>query len=488
MKWWNGKHTVAAAGIAVIALLVFVSTRRAAPHGAAGGPATLLTAKAVKKPLTITVIASGEVRPKDSNKIIPKIKGQCTISFLTPEGKHVSSNELVATLSPEDADRKIRDLEDKQTQQQSQFDTTSTDLAIQEMDNVTSLKTATQNLENARMELEKFLQADQPLEKRNAELAVQTADGQLGRLQNRHDDLKSLLKEGFITEDEVEEARIAADEARVALDTARIKLANLGKYEHPLKRAQLENALAKAVTELSKTQKNNETVLKNKQRALATATRQLDTVTHDLKDAHDERDALEIKAPGEGVVYYGDVDEPWRRGDIQVGGYTRAGQILMTIPSLLNLKAVVSVSEAEIREVKLGQKATVTCDALAGRTFAGEVTKVAEVPNQQNWWSGRDVKEFTVDIMLKDASDLKPGFSGKAEIVTDEMPPVLQVPIQAGFRDGDKFYVYPVSGPKRARSEVRVGKSSVTQVQILDGVTEGEALYLSKPEAAEGAM
>ena len=73
-------------------------------------------------------------------------------------------------------------------------------------------------------------------------------------------------------------------------------------------------------------------------------------------------------------------------------------------------------------------------------------------------------------------------------IVTDEMPPVLQVPIQAVFRDGDKFYVYPVSGPKRARSEVRVGKSSVTQVQILDGVTEGEALYLSKPEAAEGAM
>ncbi|MEI6219424.1 MAG: efflux RND transporter periplasmic adaptor subunit, partial [bacterium] len=311
-------------------------------------------------PLIISVKGSGNIRAKNSSKIIPKVNRGVMISFLVPDGTRVSSNEVVARFVTDDVDRRLSELESAFTDSQSKFDAAQSDCEIQLMDNATTQKKAEQDVRTARMELEKLTQGDEPLDRRNCELKVQNADSELTRKQKRHEDLKSLLKEGFVTEDEVEEQRIAVESAKVAQDTTKIELKILNEYTMPLKRATVEGAAARALAELEKTTKQNATRMQARTQALELAKKALERSKTALELTRKERDEYEVKSPSAGVVMYGNPDEMWRRGDIQVGGQFQPGQVLMTIPDMSTMQATVNIPEADIYKVTTGQTARVT--------------------------------------------------------------------------------------------------------------------------------
>ena len=156
----------------------------------------------------------------------------------------------------------------------------------------------------------------------------------------------------------------------------------------------------------------------------------------------------------------------------------------MTIPDLSELQAEVNVPESGIRRIQLDQKAVITIEALAGKTFKGTVRNVAEVANAVHWRTA-DVKEFKVALSMEQTPGLKPGFSCHAEIVTKEIENALQVPIQAVFRDGQTYYVYPVEGGPDARHEIEIGEASVSHVQVTRGLKPGESVYLSDPATGD---
>jgi HlyD family secretion protein len=267
--------------------------------------------------------------------------------------------------------------------------------------------------------------------------------------------------------------------AKLAAETAGIEQRLLKDYTQPLSRTAAEAALAKAQTELEKARKQTEALYRSKNQAVDAAQRAVDRVKTDLQTAREEQAALEVHAPIAGMAMYGNPDEYWRRGDITVGGNYYPGQVLMTIPNRSAMQAVINIPEADIQNVKVSQPATVSFEALPDRNLAGTVTKVAEVANAGGWFS-TDVKEFKVEISLKDAKELRPGFSCQAEIVTETIPSALYLPVHAVFRDGDKFFVYPVAGDER--QTVTIGRSSVQFVEILSGLQAGQQVYLNPPE------
>jgi HlyD family secretion protein len=465
---------VVAAGLAIVGLVR--GCGRPGPAAAA-----VLSVPVVEGPLAITVKGSGDVRSRVSNKIIPPIKRSATITLLVPEGTRVASNDVVARFNPEDAQRRVQDLDAQLGDNEVSLNAAENGLEIQKMDNTTATKKAEQGLAAAQMELDKFLQGDEPLDRRNAELRVQTSIGELDRKEKRLEELGGLLKEGFVTEDEVDEARLEVGSAKVALETARIEKQLLEQYSLPLKRAGLENALAQARSELEKTRRQNEVQLQGKAQQVENARRTRDRTAVDLGNARKEIEALDVRATSEGVVVYGDPDQQWRRGEITVGAQVQPGQVLMTIPDVGGLIAVVNIPEADIHDVRTGQTAQITVDALPGRAFPAVVTKVAEVANSEGWWSS-DVKQFRVELDLKDGQALKPGFSSEAEITVQQLERAVYVPVRAVFREGDQYCVYPDGGGSPNRVSVKVGRSSALYVQILDGVGPGVRLRLSPAE------
>src|SRR5262249_56575991 len=102
--------------------------------------------------------------------------------------------------------------------------------------------------------------------------------------------------------------------------------------------------------------------------------------------------------------------------------------------------AEVRVDETDIVNVKLGQAAEVTIDALPKKVFKAVVTEIGDnaivrstgVSTSQQTSASQEAKDFKVVVTLNDLpQNLRPGLSATAKITTASRNNVLSVPIQA---------------------------------------------------------
>src|SRR5256885_16483258 len=91
----------------------------------------------------------------------------------------------------------------------------------------------------------------------------------------------------------------------------------------------------------------------------------------------------------------------------------------------------VKVDETDIVNVRLGQSAEVTIDAIPRKTFHGTVTEIGNnaivrstgVATSQQSSTSQEAKDFKVVVTLTDPpQDLRPGLSSTAKITTATRP------------------------------------------------------------------
>ena len=142
-------------------------------------------------------------------------------------------------------------------------------------------------------------------------------------------------------------------------------------------------------------------------------------------------------APFDGVV----TNLPVREGESVVVGIQNAqGSTLMTIADMSVITAEVKVDETDIVNVKLGQPAEVTIDAIPKKIFHGNVSEIGDnaivrssgVSTSQQATASEEAKDFKVVVTLTDApTELRPGLSTTAKITTATRSNALSIPIQA---------------------------------------------------------
>jgi HlyD family secretion protein len=169
----------------------------------------------------------------------------------------------------------------------------------------------------------------------------------------------------------------------------------------------------------------------------ASARGHLQTQVADLKVNQDLLDRTIAVAPFDGIV----TNEPVRQGEMVVQGIQNTeGSTLMTLADMSVITAEVKVDETDIVNVKLGQFAEVSVDALPGKTFKGHVTEVGDQAllrssgqsTSQSTSGVEEAKDFKVVVTLDEQSDdLRPGLSTTAKIVTASKDNALAIPIQA---------------------------------------------------------
>lgn len=143
------------------------------------------------------------------------------------------------------------------------------------------------------------------------------------------------------------------------------------------------------------------------------------------------------RAPIDGIVSYIGV----RKGENVVPGIQNAtGSYLMTISDMTSVTSEVMVDETDIINIKAGQLATVTIDALPGQTFTGHVSEVGNqavlrtsgLASTQSNTGSQEAKDFKVVVTLDHPPlGLRPGLSSTAKITTAEKDNALAIPIQA---------------------------------------------------------
>ena len=156
-----------------------------------------------------------------------------------------------------------------------------------------------------------------------------------------------------------------------------------------------------------------------------------------LRKLTDVLGKTEYVAPFDGIV----TNLPVREGEtVVVGIQNSPGSTLMTLADMSVVTAEVRVDETDIVNVKLGEAAEVTIDALPDKVFKGHVTEIGDqalvrssgVATSQTTAGNQEAKDFKVVVTVDDPpQNLRPGFSTTAKITTDSKNNVLAIPIQA---------------------------------------------------------
>ena len=217
-------------------------------------------------------------------------------------------------------------------------------------------------------------------------------------------------------------------------------------------------------------------------------------------------------APYDGVV----TNLPVREGETVVMGIQNApGSTLMTIADMSIITAEVKVDETDIVNVRLGQPAEVTIDAIPKKIFHGTVSEIGDnaivrssgVSTSQQATASEEAKDFKVVVNLQDAPmDLRPGLSTTAKITTATRSNAVAVPIQAltlrtkeqieqqnnppgsvhaaapvakeaaskGKKEDDVQGVFVIRNKKAVFVPVATGITGTTDIEVLDGLKEGD--------------
>jgi multidrug efflux pump subunit AcrA (membrane-fusion protein) len=139
------------------------------------------------------------------------------------------------------------------------------------------------------------------------------------------------------------------------------------------------------------------------------------------------------------------------------------------------LTMTVPFSESDISEIKLGQSATVTLDALTGVELAAKVTSISPTATESDSVVSYDVT-LTID---QTASKVKPGMSASASVIINQAQGVT-VPTEAVSGSGSTGTVTLDENGKHVTQQVIVGLRGTSRDEIASGVKANQQLIVTE--------
>ncbi len=289
--------------------------------------------------------------------------------------------------------------------------------------------------------------------------------------------------------------------ATAKVNEARANVATLEAGGRPAEFAEIENSLARARLDLAQTQKTLASLERlvakqaatkseadsvrdkvqqfeleiaglQKRRQSLVSTTEVAAAKARLGDAESllrlaqQRATLSvIHAPMAGTVY---------GREIRTGAYVSPGDLIANVGRMDPLRVRVYVDEPELGRIAVGQPVTITWDALPGRQWQGTVEKK---PAAVQALGSRQVGEVICSIP-NEGRVLIPGTNINAEIRTAVVEGALVIPKETLRHDAQGDYVFVLQEGAIARRAVKKGTSSITLVQITEGLAESDVVAL----------
>jgi HlyD family secretion protein len=298
---------------------------------------------------------------------------------------------------------------------------------------------------------------------------------------------QGLFKDGLIPKQDFDQRKTSYDAAVAAVDSAKARVQSL--------KAQLDQTRSQV----------------NQNKAVLVRTKDILSKTAYV-------------SPINGIVSY----LPVRLGEYVVPGIQNSnGSFLMTLSDMSVVTSEVKVDETDIVNVRIGQSADVTIDAVPGKVFRGKVTEIGSqavlrssgLATTQTTTSNQEAKDFKVVVTLENPPEnLRPGLSTTAKIKTAEKKNVVAIPIQAlavrtrkdleeaaknaknqsrsgvtlaappppspGDPKKDEVQgVFIVTGKKAVFQAVETGIAGVTDIEVTKGLHPGDEIVVGSYKA-----
>jgi len=233
--------------------------------------------------------------------------------------------------------------------------------------------------------------------------------------------MQALIKDQFVSQQDLDNAQVAYDAAAAALDSLRAQV------------QQMEVALAQAETNLAYSY---------------------------------------IRAPFAGYVAERNLDLGSYVSGTTAGTSTISRGIL-TLHEIQTVRILIEVVEKDIPLIQAGQKVEVRAEAYPNRIFEGTVTRIVQALN-------RATRTMTIEVDLPNKDHvLKGGMFARVEVLVGAHRNAIQIPLDAVSRLEDSQYVYIVREEKAQRVPVEIGVRDENRVEITKGLEGSEQVIVS---------
>jgi HlyD family secretion protein len=476
----HGKAAVWLLAVAVLAVVLVLSSMAAAPWGAKAGPAGEQGVPVRRGPLRVAVTSSGNLKAADSVRLTCGVEGRTTILSLAPEGTAVKEGDVVCELDATALVERRIEQAIKAGNAEAAVVKADQARAIQESQNKSDLEAARRAVTFAEEDLQMFLEGERELELEKSQQTIDLASEEAQRAKSRLTWSEELNTKGFLTSIELEADRISERRAGILLQQATRERDLQLRYRLPRRDSELRALVAEAHMEYERVQLQASARLVDFDSAARSSRASLELEQEKLARLESQIEKAKLRAPRDGYVVYAqrDNDDP----PIGEGVEVREREEILSIPRSDGMSAELKLHESVLKQVTGGQPCTITVDALPGTVLTGTVSFVAILPDQNSRWSNPNLRLYRCEIAITSQSPgLRPGMSCAVEILVEELADALYVPVQSVLRDGTRTLAFVNGEDGLETREVTIGRYTALWVQILSGLSEGEHVLMQPP-------
>ena len=441
-----------------------------------------------RRPLRISVTESGTIQAREQIILKCEVEGKTTILTLVEEGTRVKKGDLLVEL---DSSALLDARVDQQIRVQNAeaaFIGARENLAVVENQAKSDIDKAELAFDFAKQDLKKYVEGEYLNQRKEMESQITLAKEELQTAEEKLKWSQKLFEKQYISQTELQIDELSAHKNKLDLELAENNLRLLEEFTHPRNLAKLESDVNQAEMALERTNRKAKADVVQAEADLKAKESEFGRQQDKLKKNEEQIAKTKIYAPADGLVIYATSakTQGFRGGQepLDEGREVHEQEELIYLPTAAAVKAVVKVHETSLQKVKPGLPVVVTVDALPGRTFTGQVEKIAPLPDAQMVWMNPDLKIYNTEVYLEGEGDyLRTGMSCKAEIIIEEYEDVIQIPVQAVLRIGGEPTVYVQKGGGFEPRKVKIGLDNNRKIRIIEGLQAGEVVLLTPPLA-----
>ena len=308
-----------------------------------------------------------------------------------------------------------------------------------------------------------YLEGTNLQERQLIESEMFVAEENLNRAKEYYAYSQKLASKGYVNELQLEADRFAVEKANKDLDAAKTKLHVLDEFTKPKMVSTLESAILIAQAKLESAQSSHELELEK------------------LADLDDQIAKCTITAPQDGVVKYAHVMNG--RGDqefiVEEGTIVRDRQAIIRIPNADVMRVNLTVNESLVQYVRPGLSAVISPIGFGDRVLRGTVEKINQYVEPTGWRQA-NVKEYKAFVGINEPTpDLRTGMTAAVTIHCAEVRDALQVPVQAMYAHGRKFYCFVYDNGRWEAREVKPGPTNDKFFVVESGLNEGDQVAMN---------
>ncbi|MDD3154450.1 MAG: hypothetical protein PHS41_06245 [Victivallaceae bacterium] len=440
--------------------------------------------------LIIGLRQGGTVNASKKNKLSLQANYRTKLLWVIEENARVKAGTVLAKFETSELQERIDDIRIDLGNLHNELQIAIEDEKILISTHAANLQSAEDRLAQATDALKKYRRFERRQNRDDLLLNIQTAESNYESAESDYVTTRNTINESGATDEATEKANAkklsdkqdGLDAKERSLEKAETNLRLFKRYDNPNKLLRLRNEFEQSQLNLRKVRISNQSQRVQKKKSIDNLRAHIKRRTQLLERYESYMPMMQLVAPAEGVVIYGDPDRRWGNPDVKPGIDVNKGQILLTIPEMSNLVVDFELPEQFRSKVRIGDKVILTPDSIRTMKISGAISHIATLPVNQISWDSSSPKIYNSKIKLdRQYGRLVPGMSVQVEIVTKIIPKALFVPIEAVFESNNRFYVYRknLSGP--AEVDVTIGDSNNSMVEIRKGLNEGDVVFLYRP-------